>query len=453
MKEMFVIDSAVKKKISLTAFVGLVLLILGIVGLSMGKFDPANEHAGHGEHHSSVEVSKLSAEYHDEAKHDAVAAHAEEGHGHHYSWTKRIKMAVWHNSVFFIGISVVGLFFLCVNYAAWAGWSSSLIRVMQAMGYYLYVGGPILIISFFAFNHDIFHWTDASLYDPNSANYDPIIAGKQWYLTLPFYVARLILIPAIWILFHKFMVKKSELEDQEANILYHNQMINISAGFLVFFGVSSSLASWDWVMSIDTHWFSTLFGWYAFASWFVSGLAVMILTVLFLKDRGYLEIVNENHIHDLGKFMFAFSIFWTYLWFSQFLLYWYSNIPEETIWFVERLFLNDGVYRPLFITNLVINFLFPFFFLMTRDAKRTGTILKVAAWGLLLGHWVDFYLMMMPGTLGNHGGFNLGFFFVELGMTMLFSSLFIGSLVYGLSRLPLIAKNHPYLQESKHHHI
>lgn len=454
MEEKFEISASLKKKISLTAIIGTLLLVLGIIGLALGNFDPMNE-SGDG-HHSAVEQSKLLADSDPHAEHAAGHAeeHVEDHGGHHaYHWSKRLIADLWHNSVFFIGVAVAGLFFLCVNYASWAGWSSSIIRMMQSMGYYMYIGGPLLVIAFLLFNHDIFHWTDKSLYDPTSPNYDHIIAGKEWYLNFGFYVGRLLIIPIGWIIFHHFMVKHSAQEDINGGLKFHNKMINLSAGFLVFFGVSSSMAAWDWVMSIDTHWFSTLFGWYVFASWFVTGMCVLTLIVLFLKDAGYLKIVTANHVHDLGKFMFAFSIFWTYLWFSQFILYWYSNIPEETIWFIERLYYNDGVYLPFFVLNLVINFVFPFFFMMTRDAKRTSILLKVSAFTLIFGHWLDFYLMIMPGTVGNHGGFNLGFILVEIGMLLVFASIFIGSIAYGLGRLPLIAKNHPFLEESKHHHI
>jgi hypothetical protein len=192
-----------------------------------------------------------------------------------------------------------------------------------------------------------------------------------------------------------------------------------------------------------------MFGWYMFASWFVAGLSTITLVIVFLKDAGYLPMVNENHLHDMGKFMFAFSIFWTYVWFSQFLLIYYANIPEETIYFLERLHGYDNKYTGVFFLNIFINFLFPFLVLMTRDAKRQRTFLKVVSCGLLMGHWLDFYNMIMPGTVGENGGFGL----IEFGTLLIYISVFILVVTTALAKAPLVARNHPMLEESIHHDI
>lgn len=349
--------------------------------------------------------------------------------------------------MFFTGLALIGVFFLAVNYVSWAGWSASIKRVFESFGYFLVPAAILTIVSWFAFHHDLFHWTHEGIFES-----DPIIAQKEWYLTPPFYIARMFVYFAGWITFFYFLRRESLLEDENGGTLHHNRQINWSAGFIVFFAVSSSMCSWDWIMSIDSHWFSTMFGWYVFASWFVSGISAITLTVILLKQAGYLKIVNTEHLHDLGKFMFAFSIFWTYIWFSQFILYWYANIPEESVYFVERMFNNMGNYLPVFILNLIINFLFPFLFFMTRDSKRQMILLKIGAIGLLIGHWLDFYLMIMPGTIKEHGGLNIGNLFVELGLVMIYVVIFAGSVMYGLSKASLVAKNHPMLEESIHHH-
>jgi len=194
-----------------------------------------------------------------------------------------------------------------------------------------------------------------------------------------------------------------------------------------------------------------MFGWYVFASWLVSAVSMITLIVIILKENGYLKMVNENHLHDLGKFMFAFSIFWTYVWFEQFLLIYYANIPEESYYFVERLL--NGTYRPFFFLTFLLNFPLPFIILMTRNAKRQTIILKIVAIVILIGHWFDFYMMLTPPMLHNDGAFDYKFFFLELGITMVFLGMFLYAVLYGLSRAGLIAKNHPMIQESIHHHV
>src|SRR5690606_34506629 len=216
---------------------------------------------------------------------------------------------------------------------------------------------------------------------------------------------------------------------------------------IIIFAVTSSTSAWDWVLSIDTHWFSTMFGWYVFSSWFVSGLAAITLLVVLLKEAGYLKMVNSNHLHDLGKFVFAFSIFWAYIWFSQFLLIYYANIPEESIYFLERL--SSDHYSMVFFVNLILNFFFPFLVLMTRDAKRQMIFLKIVCVVVLAGHWLDFYLMVTPGVLTVNGGFG----FIEIGLALIYFSAFVFTVLTSLAKAPLVAKNHPMLEESIHHHI
>lgn len=451
--ENFIFTAKAKKKLFTTLAVGVILFAIGVIGLSAGwsVFDSAS--GGHGDH-GSVVSGELLAENHEshEVSGGVSASHDHEDHGHSYHWSKRVITVFWHNNIYFIGISIIGIFFYCIQLVTWAGWSALLKRVMLAVGSFVPVAGGLLLIAYLLFYHDIFHWSHASLYDVDSLDYDKIIDGKSWYLGFWDVLVRSIIYIAGWSIFTFFLRKQAILQDKTGDLLHHNRAINIAAGFIVFFGVSSSMSSWDWIMSIDTHWFSTMFGWYVFASWFVAGLAVITLIVIELKKYGYLEKVNANHIHDLGKFVFAFSIFWTYIWFSQFILYWYSNIPEEIVWFNERMFFNRGNYASMFYINLIINFLFPFFFLMTRDAKRKMVWLKVACVAIVIGHWFDTYLMIMPGVLKEHGGLNLGTLFLELGLVLVYVGLFGFVVLQSLSKIPLIAKNDPMLEESIHFH-
>ncbi|MFN6943387.1 MAG: quinol:cytochrome C oxidoreductase [Cytophagaceae bacterium] len=428
-EEKFVFTSLAKKRVFTVIGLGIILLLLGMFMLA--------NHIGV-EHHEHTRIFPEDT-HHDHAQFE------------HVEWSVRIIKNIWHNNIFFVGISIIGVFFIAFNYVAWAGWSAVLKRIPEAFGYFLPIGFVLTLLTFLIFNHDLFHWTHHGLTDPNDPHYDALIAGKSTYLNLGFFIFRMIAYFALWIIVWFMLRKFSLAEDIEGGFTYYNKSIVWSAIFLIIFGVTSSMAAWDWVMSMDPHFFSTMFGWYVLASWLISGLAVITLTTLYLKDAGYLPMVNSSHLHDLGKFMFAFSIFWTYIWFAQFLLIYYANIPEESVYFVERL--KNDVYSPFFFGNLIINFFFPFLVLMTADAKRQALILKVVAVAILLGHWSDFYLMMTPGTLGPAGGFDFLFFFIELGMAMIYAGLFAFALMFGLAKASLVAKNHPMIEESIHHHV
>ena len=236
-------------------------------------------------------------------------------------------------------------------------------------------------------------------------------------------------------------------EDVDGSTAHWYTSRKLSAIFLVIFGYSSSIAAWDWVMSIDTHWFSTMMGWYVFASWWVTGLATITLIVAGLKSAGYLKMVTPNHLHDLGKFVFAFSVFWTYIWFSQFMLIYYANIPEETVYFITRL--KNNPYSWIFYANLILNFVLPFLLLMTRDAKRHMSMLKVVCPIVIIGHWFDFYNMITPGVMKAHGGVG----FLEIGMGLIFMAAFLFVVLNALSKIQLVAKHHPFMEESLNHHI
>jgi hypothetical protein len=419
-EERLTIAKGTSNRFFLMIGLGLVLLIIGIFTFSSG-----------GAHHGGG---------HEEA--------AATGH-HAITWVNRLFANLWLNNVYFTGIALIGLFFAAVQYVAYAGWSVPFVRILQSLTAYLPVGGIVMLVVFLIGQHQLFHWTDHTLYEIGNPNYDPIIAGKSGYLNKPFYLVRMVVYFAAWIFFAWWLRKQSLEEDINGGLGYYHKSIRISAAFLVVFGVTSSMSAWDWVLSIDTHWFSTMFGWYVFASWFISGLAATTLTAVLLKEAGYLRMVNANHLHDLGKFVFAFSIFWTYIWFSQFMLYWYANIPEEVIYFKERFGNYNDHYTPIFMINLIINFVFPFLVLMTRDAKRQTIMLKIVCVAILIGHWLDFYLMIMPGTLRGESGFGL----IELGALLVFLGAFLVLFTRKLTSAALIPVHHPFLEESVHHHV
>ncbi|ADR23658.1 quinol:cytochrome C oxidoreductase [Marivirga tractuosa] len=435
-EEQFQFTPKAKKRLSILAIVGVVLLILGIFSAS------SNSHADEASH---GEQTEQVAESHGEEAHATEEHAGEEGHGYH--WSKRIFANLWINNMYFVGLALLGVFFVAIQYVSQAGWSAALIRIPMSFGNWLPIGGILTLAIFLLGGHDIFHWTHEYLYDVNDPRYDAIIAGKEGYLNTPFFLARMVVYFVVWYLMFRWIQKKSLEEDLNGSSDYYFKLRGISAGFIVFFAVTSSTSAWDWILSVDTHWFSTMFGWYVFASWWVTALAAITLITVILKEQGYLKIVNTGVLHDLGKFVFAFSIFWTYIWFSQFMLIYYSNIPEETVYFIERL--SSDHYSIVFFVNLILNFFFPFLVFMPRDSKRHTVFLKIVTIVVLIGHWFDFYLMITPGVLKENGGFGL----LEIGMAIIFGVAFLFVALTGLSKKPLIAKNHPMLKEAEHHHV
>ena len=447
-EEKFLFTPEAKKKVIYLLVAGIVLLILGIVLAMTG-----GAHEEHSAGNASNAAQDLVASV---QQHEAASTGHEAAAGEHHGspvWVKRIFTTLWMNNIFFVGAGIIGLFFVAIQYAAMAGWSVGVKRVGLAMGTWIPIGGILTLVLWFVTSGDVFHWTHSDLYDKVGG--DDIIRKKApfffWPLeggTFPvFFLFRMILFFGVWYWFLVQIRKNMLAEDIDKSTKYwHNNQV-LSTVFLIFFGVSSSIAAWDWVMSIDTHWFSTMFGWYVFASWWVTGLAIITLIVAFLKDAGYLKIVNSNHMHDLGKFCWAFSIFWTYIWFGQFLLIYYAHIPEETVYFVERM--KNSPYGWIFYTNIILNFVLPFLLLMTRDSKRQLSTLKLVCPIIIIGHWFDFYNMVTPGVMQHDGA--LGF--IEIGTALVFIAAFLFVTLTSLQKLPLFGKNDPMLEESLHHHI
>ena len=447
-EEKFVFTPETKKKLVYLLVTGILLFVLGVVLAMTG-----GGHDEHGGGHASNASQEMVASV---QQHEAASPGHEAAAGEHHGspvWLKRVYTTLWMNNIFFVGAGIIGLFFVAIQYAAMAGWSVGVKRVGLAMGTWIPIAGILTLVLWFVTGGDVFHWTHSNLYQEVGG--DDIIRKKApfffWPLdggTFPiFFLFRMVLFFAVWYWFLVKIRKNMLEEDMNPSTKYwHNNQV-LSTVFLIFFGVSSSIAAWDWVMSIDTHWFSTMFGWYVFASWWVTGLAMITLIVAFLKDAGYLKIVNSNHLHDLGKFCWAFSIFWTYIWFGQFLLIYYAHIPEETVYFVERM--KNSPYSWIFYTNIILNFVLPFLLLITRDSKRQLSTLKLVCPIIILGHWFDFYNMVTPGVMQHDGA--LGF--IEIGVALIFLAAFLFVALTSLTKLPLFGKNDPMLEESLHHHI
>ena len=373
-------------------------------------------------------------------------------HGHHTD--QRLWANLLVNGYFFFALSLAAVFFLAVQYVAEMAWGVTTQRVFQAIMSFMPIGAVtilvVLIGSSMHMNH-LYHWMAEGVTDPTSHHYDAIIAGKSGYLNLPFFWVRTIVFIGVWLFFANWFRKNSLKEDAldlsqiEGGVSpIYKKSIFMSVLFIVFFAYSSVSSAWDWIMSIDVHWFSTLFGWYAFSGMWISCMIVAVVLVLYLKGKDLLKDVTEHHIHDLVKWMFAISMLWSYLWFAQFMLIWYANVPEETIYYVTRF--ED--YKLLYLGTFVVNFLLPFFVLMARDAKRNAIFVLPVALIIFFTHFIDVLVMVLPGTMHEDG--KLGF--VEIGMFFMFLGVFIFTVLRSLSKAPLATKNHPMYDESVHLH-
>lgn len=402
------------------------------------------------EHHDDHAVVAVHGHDKAEGGHDAHAEH--EAHVKHvehvyHQLTNKPWAAVYVAALFFMLISLGVLAFYAIQQVAQAGWSPVLFRVMQGITAYLPWGSVIvfILLALGAFHfHHLFVWMDAELLDPKSPKFDKLISNKSGYLNEYFWLIRAAVFIIGWNLYRHFSRKNCLAQDEASDNAFYKKNFKLSAGFLVFFIVTESIMSWDWIMSVDPHWFSTLFGWYVLMSFLVSAVTVIALTTLYLKSKGYLEYVNTSHIHDLAKFMFGFSVFWTYLWFSQFMLIWYANIPEEVTYFITRI----EQYNLPFFGMVVMNFVFPILILINTDFKRLTWIIVMAGVVILAGHYIDFYNMIMPATVGDR--WFIGF--AEIGSVLFFLGLFILVVFTALTKSPLLAKRNPLIEESKHFH-
>jgi hypothetical protein len=353
------------------------------------------------------------------------------------------------NGFFFMAIGLGALFFLALQYATETGWYASVKRIIEAIAGFLPWGMGIFAVILLAITllkgAHIYTWMDPDTYTKGSHHYDDIIAGKRPYLNEIFFWIRTVLYMVVYYLFYRGFRLRSLEEDRVGGTDIHFTNYRKGAMFLVFFAVFSSTSSWDWLMSIDVHWFSTLFGWYTFAGMWCSAMVVLVITTLYLKSLGYLPKVNDSHIHDIGKWTFATSFLWSYLWFSQFMLIWFANIGEEVAYFVMRI----ENFKILYFSMFIINFAFPMLILMSRDAKRNTRILTFVGIIILCGHWVDVFIMVTGGSLGARAAIGP----MEIGTGLLLAGVFIRVVLTNLTKAPLTPVNHPFLDESVHHEI
>lgn len=461
-----------------------VLIIVGLLAFTIGTYQSNSVAHDIEENGYESEYLKAHQEHREALKNEMIEnkdrpaiileehnAETEAKHIYHaYNQVKNKPWAaVYIAAIMFLLISLGALFFLAIQHAASVGWSIILVRVMEGIASYLPIGGVLffilLIISGMHMNH-LFHWMDESLLNEymtvvadgtkmyfseagegrvSNPDFDSILAGKEAYLNVPFWLGRAIIYIGGWVFF-LFKLKNLSMK-LDANPFDQKIFIsqrNWSAGFIVFFAVTSSMLAWDWIMSFDPHWFSTLFGWYTFASYMSCVLAVIILISVFLKVQGLFPEFNDNHLHDLTKFMFGFSLLWTYLWFSQFMLIWYANIPEEVTYYYARF--DDHKVR--FLGMLIPNFVMPLLILVSSSIKRNYKVVCFMAFVVIFGHYLDFFTMMEPGSVGSFASIG----FAEIGAFLFFTGLFIFIVFSSLIKRPSQPKGNPLHHESEIYH-
>jgi hypothetical protein len=296
------------------------------------------------------------------------------------------------SSVYLLGIGLGGVFFVAILYVTGASWGVAIRRVPEALAMTLPVTA-LAILALLVVRPDGYPWLHGL-----GEHAGPLAAFKAIWLWYPFFLARAVAYIALWITLARAIVGGSRRQDVDGSPAHTARNARLSAGGLVIFAITVSLASFDWIMSIEPEWYSTIFAVYQFAGLFLSTLAVVIVVVVWLRQRGPLRFVaSDDHLHDLGKLLFAFSTFWMYVWFSQYMLIWYADIPEEASYFVLR---TRGAWNVLFLLDMLLNWAVPFLVLLRRPPKQRPEILIKVAAVVLVGRWLDLYLMIVPPKSG-----------------------------------------------------
>jgi hypothetical protein len=332
-----------------------------------------------------------------------------------------------------IGVGLAGGVFVALLYVTGAGWAVGLRRVPEAMCAVLPVAGVGLLLALVAYPQ-LYPWSHG-----RGIGHSPF---KDLWLERWFFLGRAVVYLAIWVGATHILLRNSRQQDADGSLHHTRRNVGMSALFLVVFGVTCWLASYDWIMSLEPEWASTVFGPYNFAGFFLGGLAVLILLALWLHRLGpFRHVLTVRHLHDLGKLLFAFSTFWAYLWFCQYMLIWYVNHPEETPYYIQRL---HGAWAPLFWANVMVNWAIPFAVLLPRQAKQSAKVLSNVCLLLLLGRCLDLYLMIVPPLAAEQPLPGL----MAAGLVLGAGGIFLLTIVRGLGKAPILPVKDPYLQES-----
>ena len=340
---------------------------------------------------------------------------------------------------FVLGLSVGGVVLLALLAVANAGWAVVLKRVLEGFGAFLPLAAILLAATTPGLGL-LYEWARPE------AHHDPLLAAKAAFLNRPFFLARMAVILGVWVLFSRALRRASLRQDATGDPAETRRTVRLAAGFLVAFAITGCLAAFDWIMTLEPRWFSTIFGFYNVAGILVSTVAAVAVAAIALQHAGALPELGPSHLHDLGKLMLAFATFWAYQWLSQFLLIWYSNIPEETVYFEVRW---EGGWLPVFFANIALGWFVPFLLLLPRAVKRAPRTLLPLALLLLCARWLDLWQMVMPANFPDRpwpGIFELAGLMGPVG-------LFAFHVSRTFQRVPLVARRDPYFIESAHHHV
>ncbi|MDH3285282.1 MAG: quinol:cytochrome C oxidoreductase [Acidobacteriota bacterium] len=338
--------------------------------------------------------------------------------------------------IFFLSIALGGLFFVLIQYATRASWGISVRRTaenaMATLPLFILLFIPVLFGM-----HELFHWTHE-----DAVAHDALLQHKEPYLNSGFFMVRAALYFAAWTLLSMFYYRLSVRQDETGDERATRRLNTWSGVGIIVFGLTTTFASVDWIMSLDPHWYSTILGVYFFSGTAVAIMGFLIVSGIVMQSGGLVrDLLTAEHFHDLGKLLFGFTVFWSYIGFSQYFLIWYGNIPEETVWYIHR---TEGSWMDVSKLLAVGHFLLPFFFLMPRSIKRRRPLLFVGALWMLAMHWVDLYWMIMPVL--HHEGAQVGL--ADAAAMFAVGGLFIGTFAWLTQRHALVPIRDPRIHEA-----
>jgi hypothetical protein len=342
---------------------------------------------------------------------------------------------------YLLSLGLAGVMFIALLYVSHAGWATVIRRVPEAMTSVLPVSALVMVALLFGV-HSLYEWSHESVVAK-----DHLLQAKSGWLNMSFFSVRTVVYLALWLAFAFAIVKTSQRQDADGGLRWTLKNRKLSAAFIIVFALTFTVASMDWIMSLEPHWFSTIFGIYNFCGLFLNGLATMTVLVILLRRWGPFErIVSESHLHELGKLVFAFSTFWMYIWFSQYILIWYANIPEEVRYYTMR---ERGGWQILTVLNVAFNWFIPFITLLPIWTKKSDGVLLRVCILIMIAHWVDLFWMILPPFMPE----TPAVFLWEIGpMAAAVAGFFLLTL-RALASGNLVPMRDPYLVESlaQHH--